>query len=71
LNALLPARIDLGALVFEYSNRDFFEPQNDAEACWFHASVCSIRGFFETQNVNGLERSGRKQDCCCLALVLM
>ena len=27
LNALLPAHVGLRALAFEYSNRDFFEPQ--------------------------------------------
>ena len=26
LNASLPAHVGLGALAFEYSNRDFFEP---------------------------------------------
>jgi hypothetical protein len=28
LNALLPERVNSGVLVFEYSIRDFFEPQN-------------------------------------------
>jgi len=40
--------------VFEYSIRDFFEPQNDVEVCWSHASVYSIRDFFEAQ-----------KDVCC------
>jgi hypothetical protein len=32
LNALLPAPVGLGHLAFEYSNRDFFEPQNNVRA---------------------------------------
>jgi hypothetical protein len=28
LNALLPIRVGLGTLAFEYSNRDFFEAHN-------------------------------------------
>jgi hypothetical protein len=33
LNALLPARVGLGALAFEYSMRDFFEPQKVDGGC--------------------------------------
>ena len=36
------ALVGMGALVFEYSIRDFFECQNIVEACWFQAFFYSI-----------------------------
>jgi hypothetical protein len=47
LNALLPARVGLGTPAFEYSNRDFFEPQNIVEACWFEAFFTQFHEAFE------------------------
>jgi hypothetical protein len=47
LNALLPTRVSLRALVFEYSIRDFFEPQNVVEQCWFLAFFTQFSGAFE------------------------
>jgi hypothetical protein len=34
-------------LVFECSIRDFFEPQNNAEQCWFQALFTQFREVFE------------------------
>jgi hypothetical protein len=35
--------------VFEYSIRDFFEPQNIVEACWLEAFFTQFREVFEGQ----------------------
>jgi hypothetical protein len=50
LNALLPARVSLRALAFEYSIRDFSEPQNVVEACWFRAFFTQFHEASECKN---------------------
>jgi hypothetical protein len=50
LNALLPVRVGLRALAFEYSMRDFFEPQNVVEACWFRCFFTQFHEAFECKN---------------------
>ena len=47
LNALLPAHVGLGAPALEYSNRDFFEPQNIVEECLFGAFFTQFYEAFE------------------------
>jgi len=37
--------------VFEYSIRDFFECQNNVEACWFGAFFTQFREAFEGEKV--------------------
>jgi hypothetical protein len=36
--------------VFEYSIRDFFEPQNVVEACWFRAFFTQFWKVFEDKS---------------------
>jgi len=44
LNALLPAHLGLGALVFEYSIPDFFEAQTVRGFCWFFCAFGFLVG---------------------------
>ena len=45
LNASLPAHVDLGAPAFEYSNRDFFEPQKQLEVSTVEREIlCQLLG---------------------------
>jgi hypothetical protein len=47
----LAVNVEGGALVFEYSIRDFFECLNIVEACWFGAFFTQFRGVFEWQKL--------------------
>jgi hypothetical protein len=54
LNALLPAHFGLGPLAFEYSIRDFFEPQNIVEACWLGTFLTQFRGVLSVKSLGML-----------------
>ena len=41
--------------MFEYSIRDFFEPQNIVEACWFEAFFTQFCDVFECQKFRDVE----------------
>jgi len=41
--------------VFEYSTRDFFEPQNIVEACWFEGFSTQFCEVFECQKFRHAE----------------
>jgi hypothetical protein len=59
--------VEVRALVFEYSIRDFFEAQNIVEACWFQAFFTQFCEVFEGEKFGHVEFFMLVWECLCLS----